>query len=75
VEGMTIEEEWINLETVLKTASEENTGKGWFDQECEQVTVEKNRKYQNMLQMKFTRAARKEHCDARRKEKRIHKKK
>jgi hypothetical protein len=47
---------WTNLETVLKTAAEESIGKvkrefrnGWFDQKCEQVTVENNRKYQSML--------------------------
>jgi hypothetical protein len=52
---VTIEEEWTNFETILKTASEESIvkvkkdfRKGWFDQECEQVTVEKNRKYQSM---------------------------
>jgi hypothetical protein len=63
------------LETILKAAAKESIWKvkrdirnGWFDQQCEKVTVEKNRK--------FTRAAR-EHCKAtcRRKEKRIHKKK
>jgi hypothetical protein len=48
VEGVTVEDEWTNLETVLKTATEECIGKvkrdirnGLFDQECEQVTVEK----------------------------------
>jgi hypothetical protein len=81
-EGVTVEDEWTNFETILKTAAEESIGKvkrdirnGWFDQECEQVTLEKNRKYQSMLQRKFTRAAREEYCKARRKEKRIHKKK
>jgi hypothetical protein len=61
-EGVTIEEEWNNLETILKTAAEESTGevkrdfmKGWCDQECEQVTAEKRRKYQSMLKRKFTR--------------------
>jgi hypothetical protein len=69
------------METILKTGAEESTGKikrnfkkGWLDQECEQVTVEKNGKYQSMLQRKFTRAA-KEYYDARKKEKRTHKKK
>jgi hypothetical protein len=49
---LTIEGEWTNLEAILKTAAEESIGKvkrdfrkGWFDQVCEQVTVEKNRKY------------------------------
>ncbi|PNF26788.1 hypothetical protein B7P43_G17707 [Cryptotermes secundus] len=66
---------------IHKTAAGESTWKvkrdfrkGQFDQECEQVTVEKNRKYQCMLQRKFTGAAREEYCDVRRKEKRIHKK-
>jgi hypothetical protein len=69
------------METILKAAAEESIGKvtrdirnGWFDQKCEQVTVEKNKKYQSMLQRKFTRAAR-ECCKARRTEKRIHNKK
>jgi hypothetical protein len=73
-EGVTTEEEWTNLETTIKTGAKESIGKvkreftnGWFDQGCEQVTVEKNRKYQSMLQRKFTRAAREEYCDARRK--------
>jgi hypothetical protein len=51
-EGVTIEEGWTTLETILKTAAEESIGKvkrdfrnGWFDQECEQVTVKKNREY------------------------------
>jgi hypothetical protein len=48
---------------------------GWFDQECEQVTVKKNRKYHSMLQRKFTIAAREEYYDPRRKEKWICKKK
>jgi hypothetical protein len=79
---VTIEEEWTNLETILKTAAKESIGKvkrdfgnGWFHQEHEQVTVEKNSKYQNMLQRKFTTAAREEYCNTRRKEKRIQKKK
>jgi hypothetical protein len=78
---VTIGEEWTNLETVPKTAAEESIGKvmwdfmkGWFDQECQQMTMEKNRKYQSMLQRKFTRAASGEYCNARKKEKRIHKK-
>jgi hypothetical protein len=73
---VTTEKEWTNLETILKTAAEESIGKvkrdfrnGWFDQECEQLTVEKNRKYQSMLQGKFIRAATEEYCDVRRKEK------
>jgi hypothetical protein len=44
---MTIERERTNLETILKTAAEDSIRKvkrdfrnGWFDQECEQVTVE-----------------------------------
>jgi hypothetical protein len=64
-EGMTIEEEWTNVGTILKTAAEESTGKvkrdfrkERFDQECEQATVAKNRKYQSMLQRKFTRTGR-----------------
>jgi hypothetical protein len=71
-EGVTVEDEWTNFETILKTAAEESSGKvkrdirnGWFDQECEQVTLEKNRKYQSMLQRKFSRAAREEYCKAR----------
>jgi hypothetical protein len=70
------------LETILKTAGEGSIGKvkkefrnEWFDQECEQVTAEKNRKYQNMLQRNFTRASREEYHKARRKEKGIHIKK
>jgi hypothetical protein len=70
------------LETILKTAADESIGKvkrdfrnGWFDQECEQVTVEKKRKYQNMVQRNFTRAAREEYCKTRRIETRLHKKK
>jgi hypothetical protein len=47
----------------------------WFDEECAQVAVEKNRKYQSMLQRKFIRRARDEYCKVRRKEKSIHKKK
>jgi hypothetical protein len=48
---VTTERERTNLEAILKTAAEDTTGKvkrdfrkGWFDQECEQVTVEKNKK-------------------------------
>jgi hypothetical protein len=40
---------------------------GWFDQYCDQVAAEKNRKYQSMHKMKFTRAAREEYCKVRRK--------
>jgi hypothetical protein len=57
VERVTSEEEWTNFETILKTTAEEIIGKikrdfrkGWFDQDCEQMTVEKSRKYQSMLQ-------------------------
>jgi hypothetical protein len=67
-----IEEEWTNLETILKRGQEiigkvkRNLRKGWFDQECELVIVE--RKYQNMLQRKFITAAREEYNDMRKKE-------
>lgn len=75
-----IEEEWTSLEEILKLSADEKIGymeknkrNRWFDTECEQATNEKNRKYKNLIQKKFTRVATEEYRDARRKEKRIHK--
>jgi hypothetical protein len=73
-----IGEEWTNLETTLKTAVEESIGKVKRDLRMDglmKIVRAKNRKYQSMVQTKFTRAAREEYCEARRKEKRIRKKK
>jgi hypothetical protein len=47
---------------------------GWFDQECAKITEEKNRKHRSMIQRHFTRAAREEYSEVRRKEIRTHKK-
>ena len=47
----------------------------WFDEECEEVTVKKNKAYKEKLQRKSTRAAREKYQQARRNEKRIHRKK
>ena len=77
-----IEEEWTNLEKIIKQTVQEkigNIGKmkrnGWFDEECKQITDEKNKKYKAMINKKFTRAAKAEYQSTRREEKRIHKKK
>jgi hypothetical protein len=46
-----------------------NHKNGGFDQECEEVTEQKNRKYRSMIQKHFTRAAREEYNEARRRRK------
>jgi sorting nexin-29 len=66
--------EWTKCEDITRKAADEKIGRlvrndtnGWFDQECAEITEEKNRR--------FTEAAREEYSEAQTKEKRIHKKK
>jgi hypothetical protein len=51
-------------------------GEGWFDQECAtEITDKKNKTYTMMVQRWFTRALREEYREARREEKKMHKRK
>ena len=54
---------------------EKVTYKDWFDAECEQATISKNKAYKRMLQGNHTQKAVEEYRTARRKEKRVHKQK
>ncbi|PSN31673.1 hypothetical protein C0J52_21072 [Blattella germanica] len=47
----------------------------WFDEECREVTQEKNKLYKEMIQRHYTRTAVDKYKQARRKEKSMHKKK
>jgi hypothetical protein len=49
--------------------------KKWFDEECIQVTNQKNQAYKRMQQKNHTRGAVEEYREARKEEKRAHKKK
>jgi hypothetical protein len=49
--------------------------KNWFDEECEQMTDLKTRTYKRMQQKNYTRGAVEEYREARREEKKVHKKK
>ena len=44
----------------------------WFDEECEEVAVKKNKACKELLQRKFPRGVREEYRHARRNEKIIH---
>jgi hypothetical protein len=66
--------EWRKCEDIIRKAAVEKIGKlgtndrnGWFNQECAEVTEEKNRKYRRMTQRQLTRAAREEYSEATRK--------
>jgi hypothetical protein len=66
-------------EDIIRKAANEKIGRlrrndrnEWFDQECAEITEEKNRKYRSMIQRRFTRPAREDYSEARRKEKMIH---
>jgi hypothetical protein len=49
------------------------TYKDWFDAECEQATINKNKAYKRMQKRNHTRKAVEEYRTARREEKRVHK--
>jgi hypothetical protein len=49
--------------------------KNWFDEECKQVTNQKNQAYKRMQQKNHTREVVEEYREARREERRVHKKK
>jgi hypothetical protein len=51
------------------------TYKDWFDTECEQATISKNKAYKRMQRRNHTRKAVEECRAARREEKRVHKQK
>jgi hypothetical protein len=60
--------------TILKRI-ERVTYKDWFDAECEQATISKNKAYKRMQQRNHTQKAVEEYRTARREEKRVHKQK
>ena len=73
---------WILLKNAItQTAStilnktEGVTHNDWFDAECEQATVSKNKAYKRMQQRNHTRKAVEEYRNARKEEKRVHKQK
>jgi hypothetical protein len=51
------------------------TYKDWFDTECEQATIIKNKAYKRMQQRNHTQKAVEEYKTARKEEKRVHKQK
>jgi hypothetical protein len=76
-------EAWMILKNaIMQTADiilnrmERVTYKDWFDAECEQATINKNKAYKRMQQRKHTRKAVEEYRTARKKKKkRVHKQK
>jgi hypothetical protein len=73
---------WEDLRDVIGNAADAVLGriervkrKNWFDEECEQVTNLTNRAHKRMQQKNYTRGAVEEYREARREEKRVHKKK
>jgi hypothetical protein len=48
--------------------------KNWFDEECEQVTNQKNQVHKRMQRKNHTRGVVEEYREARREDKRVHKK-
>ncbi|KAJ4442747.1 hypothetical protein ANN_04338 [Periplaneta americana] len=75
-------EVWKDLKEVVTNAADEALGRvgspeynNWFDEECELMTMEKNKAYKKMLQKNHTRRAVEEYREARREEKKVHKKK
>jgi hypothetical protein len=72
---------WEDLTDVIVNAADAVLGRtervkrnNWFDEECEQVTNLKNRAYKRIQQKNYTRGAVEECREARREEKRMHKK-
>jgi hypothetical protein len=73
---------WEDLRDVIVNAADTILGRiervkrnNWFDEKCEQVTNLKIRAYKRMQQKNCTRGAVEEYREARREEKRMHKKK
>jgi endonuclease/exonuclease/phosphatase family metal-dependent hydrolase len=76
-----IEPQWHQIESAIKMSAQNTIGfagrrrqKDWFDEECKQVTKNKNEAYRLKLQRK-TRAADEEYKRLRRLEKSVHKRK
>jgi predicted methyltransferase len=65
----------VNAADAVLVRSERVKRKNWFDEECEQVTNLKIQAYKRMQQKNYTRGVVEEYCEARREEKRVHKKK
>ena len=75
-----INEAWMLLKNAITQTTgtilnriERVTHKDWFDVECEQATLSKNKAYKRMQQRNHTRKAVEEYRTARREEKRVHK--
>jgi hypothetical protein len=73
---------WEDLRDLIVNAADAVLGRierikrnNWFDEEREQVTNLKNRAYKRMQQKNYTRGVVEEYHEARRDEKRVHKKK
>ena len=82
VDNADIKRVWMLLKNaIMQTAGtildriERATYKDWFDAECEQATISKNKAYKRMQQRNHTRKAVEECRTVRREEKRIHKQK
>jgi hypothetical protein len=82
VDNDDINEAWMLLKNAItQTAGtildriDRVTYKDWFDAECEQATISKNKAYKRMQQRNHIRKAVEEHRTARREEKRVHKQK
>jgi hypothetical protein len=82
VDNDDINKAWMLLKNaIMQTAGtilnriERVTYKDWFDAECEQATISKNKAYKRMQQRNNTQKAVEEYTNARREEKRVHKQK
>jgi hypothetical protein len=64
----------LTVDTILNRM-ERVTYKDWFDAECEQATISKNKAYKRMQQRNNTRKAVEEYRTDRKEEKRVHKQK
>ena len=64
----------VSADEVLKEEKREIRN-CWFDEECSEITQEKNEVYKEMIQKHYTRTVVEKYKQARRKEKSIHKKK
>ncbi|PSN42473.1 hypothetical protein C0J52_21054, partial [Blattella germanica] len=77
-----INEDWNLVKTQIVATADSTLGiqkkervKEWFDEECEQITKEKNEEYLCMLQRSSTKGSTEEYKKRRREEKKIHRRK
>jgi sorting nexin-29 len=77
-----VDDKWkLTKDSMLSTANKllgkekRSIKTDWFDEECREVNENKNKAYKNMLNRRFTRKSIDEYRNARREEKKVHKRK